>query len=302
MNDQALVEHCRESITKGSKTFVFASRFFGRQKMEDAALLYQWCRYCDDAIDQAPKEQQAEALGQLRRLTTHAVQDLPVEDLSFRALQVLVGKHAIPAHYPLELIEGMAMDADFTPPADMNDLLLYCYRVAGVVGLMMAHVMGISDERALKNACDLGLAMQLTNIARDVMADHKLGRCYLPADLLARHGLNHLNYGLIENRGRLALVVRDLLQEADRHYQSGQEGTRFLSAQSALVILIARFTYARIGAKVIAAGPAAWDQRQFTTASEKLLCLAKASAVWFGQLFFRRGWEPTRIHQVWRLQ
>ncbi|NJM09891.1 MAG: squalene/phytoene synthase family protein, partial [Bdellovibrionaceae bacterium] len=187
-------------------------------------------------------------------------------------------------------------------PADMAALRLYCYRVAGVVGLMMAHVMGISDERALKNACDLGIAMQLTNIARDVMADFEMGRCYLPADLLQKHGLNFDTYHLPEKRMTLAAAVRELLAEADEHYKSGELGTLYLSPQSALVILIARFTYARIGRKVIKAGAQAWDRRQYTSKFEKLICFTKAAFCWLGQMARRRSWSPAPIRQVWRLQ
>ncbi len=154
-----------DSIKTGSKTFTFASRFFGAEKARDAALLYHWLRACDDAVDDGGGR---EAALKIRNDVLLALQSRAPEGPS-RAFAYVARKHAIPAHYPLEFVEGMAGDVEFRPPNDMRELELYCYRVAGVVGLMMAHVMGISSEKALRNACDLGIAMQLTNIARDVM-------------------------------------------------------------------------------------------------------------------------------------
>ncbi len=301
MNRAELVRHCQKSIAKGSKTFTFASRFFSREKMQDAAILYQWCRHCDDAIDACPPEGKHEQLQILRQKTGEALNGL-ASDVPFRALTYLVKKHSIPAHYPLELIEGMAMDAEFSIPANEQELKLYCYRVAGVVGLMMSHVMGVSDEKALRHACDMGMAMQLTNISRDVIDDWKMNRCYLPLDLLARHGLTVENFAGEENRERLVAAVNEVLTWADEYYRSGEAGTPFLSRTSALVILIARFTYARIGDKVRVAGPRAWDTRQYTSGFEKTVCLMKAAWIWLKQLGGRRKFQVAPIKQVWRFQ
>ncbi len=301
MNKAELVRHCRKSIAKGSKTFTFASRFFAREKMQDAAILYQWCRHCDDAIDACPPERKREELASLRQKTANALSGMATE-VPFRALAYLVRKHAIPPHYPLELIEGMAMDAEFAPPQNEQELKLYCYRVAGVVGLMMSHVMGVSDEKALRHACDLGMAMQLTNIARDVIDDWKMNRCYLPKDVLARHGLDFSNYTAEENREKLAGAVAEILNWADEYYRSGESGTPYLDRTSSLVILIARFTYAQIGVKVRTAGPRAWDRRQYTLGWEKTVCLMKAAWTWIKHSGSRRRFRVAPIRQVWRFQ
>lgn len=276
------------AIQKGSKTFSFASRFFGAEKARDAALLYHWCRACDDAIDEGRgspeelREQLLEAKGPAA------------------ALDYLARKYGIPRHYPLELLEGMSSDANFQAPANLRELELYCYRVAGVVGLMMAHIMGVSSEGALRSASDLGMAMQLTNIARDVRADFEMGRCYLPADLLGKHGLNQTNYFQMENRAALASAVTELLDLADVYYRSGEAGTVYLSARSSLVILIARHAYARIGEKVRAAGTRAWDRRQITSTFEKMKSFLRAANQWLGQLRRRPAWSPIPISTVWR--
>ncbi len=298
MTETRLTEICRDSIARGSKTFAFASRFFGREKARDAALLYHWCRNCDDTVDESSGENQRLGLEQLKLGVAEALSGKPGKSVPTQALAYLVTKYSIPAHYPTELIEGMAMDAQFKTPRDLQELELYCYRVAGVVGLMMAHILGVSSETALRSACDLGMAMQLTNISRDVMADHGNGRCYIPEDVLSRHGLNVMNYAEPGRRGQLNAAVGDLLAAAEGYYASGEYGARFLSARSAFVILIARFAYARIGAKVRAFGCA---ERQITSRFEKFFCLLKAAQVWTYQLLRRPRWQPASIQQIWRL-
>ena len=293
-----LTEICRDSIARGSKTFTFASRFFGHEKARDAALLYHWCRNCDDTVDEASGENQRLGLAQLKLEVAEALSGKPGDSVPTQALAYLVAKYSIPAHYPTELIEGMAMDAEFKTPRDLQELELYCYRVAGVVGLMMAHILGVSSENALRSACDLGMAMQLTNISRDVMADHAIGRCYIPEDVLSRHGLNVMNYAEPERRPQLNAAVADLLVAADGYYASGEYGARFLSARSSFVILIARFAYARIGDKIRALG---CGERQITSPTEKFLCLVKAAKVWAFQLLRRPRWKPAPIHHIWRL-
>lgn len=298
MTETRLTEICRDSIARGSKTFTFASRFFGREKARDAALLYHWCRNCDDTVDESTGENQRLGLEKLKLEVAEALSGKPGDSVPTQALAYLVAKYSIPAHYPNELIEGMAMDADFKTPRDLQELELYCYRVAGVVGLMMAHILGVSSESALRSACDLGMAMQLTNISRDVMADHAIGRCYIPEDVLCRHGLNLMNYADPGRRAQLNAAVGDLLAAADGYYASGEYGARFLSARSSFVILIARFAYARIGDKVRALG---CGERQITSPVEKLGCLFKAAKVWALQLLRRPRWQPAPIQQIWRL-
>jgi phytoene synthase len=176
----AAVEHGREMIRVGSKSFSLASKLLPRGAREGAWLLYAWCRHCDDEIDEAPtREERARRLADLRRRTELAYRDeLTAEERAellahpiFVAFRQVARSCGIPRFYALELLEGMAMDLNHRPYGDERELRLYCYRVAGVVGLMMSHVMGLSDERALRHASDLGSAMQLTNIARDVLDD-----------------------------------------------------------------------------------------------------------------------------------
>jgi phytoene/squalene synthetase len=167
---KAALEECRWMITKGSKSFSLAARLFDSDTRDAAFFLYGWCRYCDDQVDQAgltdSREQLVERLAELSEATRSIFSGAQQKHAVFIAMQYIVQRHSIPAHYALELIEGMAMDARGTRYQTFDDLSLYCYRVAGTVGLMMSHVMGLRGEQALKHAADLGIAMQLTNIAR----------------------------------------------------------------------------------------------------------------------------------------
>ncbi|MGE4133275.1 MAG: phytoene/squalene synthase family protein [Bdellovibrionales bacterium] len=304
MNDAEVVQACQSAIEKGSKTFHFASRFFGREKMQDVALLYAWCRHCDDAIDESESADRSQVLFDLKNQTKAALGGDPNVSLPFRAVAHLAEKHNIPRAYVFDLLQGMAMDALHQIPANKSELYTYGYHVAGVVGLMMSHIMGVSDEQALRHACHLGTAMQLTNIARDVMADQQMGRCYLPLDLLEQHGLSESTYHLMENRQALSQATCEMLKWADDLYVSGQQGVQYLDALSALVILIASRTYAEIGMKVRSAGPRAWDQRLYTTRFEKLKCLALAIFDWTRTWITRPlAWirhRPVAIQSVWR--
>ncbi len=194
-----LVAASREAIARGSKSFALASRLFAPRERDRATLLYAWCRHADDVIDgqvdgfgrvevSAPP---AERLAELDARTRAALAGDGGGDLPFAALARVAAETSMPARYPLDLIEGFRSDVEERRFATFDDTLTYCYHVAGCVGVMMAIVMGVDpDDRAtLDRACDLGLAFQLDNIARDVIEDAANGRCYLPDDWLAEAGL-----------------------------------------------------------------------------------------------------------------
>jgi len=189
----ALVEAARVSIDKGSKSFALASMLFAPEARERAWLLYAWCRRCDDIADGqehggalSNDGDAAGRLARIRTLTQQAYDELPTGDPAFDAFGLVARECHIPYHYADDLIAGFALDAADWRPQTTEDLIRYCYHVAGVVGIMMALVMGVDphDEATLGHACDLGYAFQLANIARDVREDAAAGRCYLPQDWL----------------------------------------------------------------------------------------------------------------------
>ena len=170
-------------INRHSKSFAFALRLLPAHRRDDVAMLYAWCRYVDDAVDLAPPHRQQQALAKLRRELTMVYGTTTLTSPVLGGFQQVVRRRRIPRGYPEALVEGMAMDVSGTRYRDLEHLLLYCYRVAGVVGLMMCHVLGVRDAvgaRALHHAAHLGIAMQLTNICRDVAEDWERNRLYIP--------------------------------------------------------------------------------------------------------------------------
>jgi 15-cis-phytoene synthase len=271
-------------IREGSKSFAVAARLFAPETRAAAYQLYAWCRYCDDRIDDETLGHRsgAAALGSLDDRLARLYEDTrltlrgdPPGEPVYEALGRVVGRYGIPQHLPLELIEGFAMDARGQRYERLDDLFLYCYHVAGTVGLMMAHVMGVRDEPTLRRAADLGIALQMTNIARDVVDDARAGRVYLPLHWLAEARVPPEEVAEQQHRERLAGVACRLLREADRYYASGDQGLARLPFRSAWSVTVARGVYSEIGRLVSTRGARAWDDRTVVSRGRKLAWVAR---------------------------
>lgn len=271
----------RETIQKGSQSFAAAAALFDPRTRADAEMLYAWCRHCDDVIDGqtmgharkvlSPDEVQRRLEGLYAR-TRAALAGEPTDDPAFAAFREVARRRAIPGRYPIELIDGFAMDVAGRRYETIDDTLDYCWHVAGVVGAMMAIVMGVrpDDLATLRRAQDLGLAFQLTNIARDIVEDALNDRIYLPADWLARAGVPENAVAAPEHRAVIAGLARRLVEAAEPFYASARWGLRGLSFRSAWAVAAARGVYREIGVKVVARGATAWDERVSTSTAEKL--------------------------------
>jgi phytoene synthase len=275
----AVVEHSREMIRAGSKSFAGAARLLPAEVRDSVYQLYAWCRHCDDVIDLqdlgrgAPEDAAAtarERLDALVRDTNRALDGEPMDDPVFMALQRVAARHAIPRRHPLELLRGFEMDVEARRYRTLDDMAEYGYHVAGVVGVMMAHVMGAGGEDTLDRAADLGIALQWTNIARDVMDDASAGRVYLPEDWLREEGVPTEEIAEPRHRRAVHGVVRRVLSEADRYYASASAGIARLPLRSAWAIATARGVYRDIGTLVLRRGAAAWDSRAYTGKGRKL--------------------------------
>ena len=238
----------RAVIRRHSKSFALAARLLAPAARLRAERLYAWCRAADDAIDHAPTPlAAAAALAELRADLAAVYAGRPPRSPAAGLLALVVADCGLPREYPEELLAGMAMDAAGTRYHTLDELLVYCHRVAGVVGLMMAHALGVSDDRAGVHADHLGIAMQLTNIARDVAEDWGRGRLYLP--------LGWVGGGPPAGRpladATAAPAVRLLLAVADQYYASGSGGLKYLDGRSRLAVRVARGVYADIGGREI---------------------------------------------------
>jgi len=270
LGTDAVVANSRHMIQVGSKSFSAAARLFDEQTRDGAYMLYAWCRYCDDEIDGQHlgfRDQEKSSAGAMQRferlqeLTHRALAGEHTGDPVFEAFRRVVEQHAIPARYPLDLLEGFAMDVRGRTYSGFADTLEYCYHVAGVVGVMMAHVMGAQGEDTLNRACDLGMAFQLTNISRDVIDDAENGRVYLPEQWLREAGVAPDEIAAAHHRDAVFKVVARMLDEAERYYSSAREGLRGLPFRSAWAVATANGVYRDIGRKVMRRGAHAWDDR-----------------------------------------
>ena len=281
----ALTVSTHETIKAGSKSFALASALFGRRERRAAWRLYAWCRYCDDVVDgqvlghdmRVQTAGAAERLAELRSLTVLALEtDAPCPP-EFQALREVARAHAIPAAQPLALLDGFAMDVEARRYQSVEDVLSYAFHVAGVVGVMMAEVMGVRARPTLQRACDLGLAFQLTNIARDVVEDAQNGRLYLPAAWLEEAGLAADAETVADpaNRAAVAAVAQRLLDQADAYYRSARDGLPYLPVRSAWAIASARGVYRGIGREVRRRGATAWDRRARVSSAGKLWLLGR---------------------------
>jgi phytoene synthase len=244
-------------LSENSKSFALACKLLPRARREAVAVLYAWCRRADDAIDFATGEVQRQALIRLRTELASVYAGEAQSEPTLAAFQRVVQTYGIPALYPVELLRGMEMDVLGAQYATLEELIVYCYRVAGTVGLMMCHVLGVSSARALPHAAHLGIAMQLTNICRDVQEDWQRGRLYLPSawvpGLGAPNSASHA--GLPVRAGPLlGRAVRELLACADRYYRSADRGLGFLPLSAALAVGTARSVYAAIGTQLARRG------------------------------------------------
>ena len=283
-----VVETSRETIQQGSSSFSSAARLFPLETRESAWMLYAWCRYCDDVIDgqtlgfgmkPADTTTARERLATLTRLTEQAMGDAPPDDPVFTAFHRVVKRHHIPKRFPLELLEGFAMDIEGRRYDTLADTLSYGYHVAGVVGVMMSMVMGVRDQPTLNRASDLGIGFQLTNICRDVMEDAGAGRVYLPADWLAAEGVTPETVTDPASRAGVHRVVCNLLDEADGYYDSAVLGLQALDFRSAWAIAAARGIYRDIGRRVRREGTEAWDQRAVVPKPRKIYLALRGLAI-----------------------
>lgn len=284
----AVLDHSRQSMEKGSKSFAVAARLFPAEIRDDAWMLYSWCRHCDDEIDGqilghgaigVDPRMAAEKLDQLRAHTASALAGEPQVDPVFIAFQRVALRHAIPAQEAMDLLRGFEMDVMGRRYDRLEDTLDYAYHVAGVVGVMMARIMGVSDAETLRRAQDLGLAFQLTNIARDVMEDARGGRVYLPGDWLEQAGVPADRVGAPEHRDAVARAAQRLVAAAEPFYASARWGLRDLNPRSAWAIATARGVYRAIGRRVAESGPRAWDGRASVDRAGKLMLLGRGGLI-----------------------
>jgi phytoene synthase len=260
-------------LQRYGKSFHFASLVLDRATAERCARLYAFCRYVDDIADEADDRCVArERLGAMIEMLAAGQSSDPV----VADFLDLASNNGMPVEPAIDLAKGVISDLSDVRIKDLAELHVYCYRVAGTVGLMMCGVLGVHDPRAFPFAIDLGIAMQMTNIARDVSDDAAADRRYLPATMIGDVSPAELINPNVRLQAQLAKALEQLLQEAESYYQSGQAGLVFLPTRSRLGIRIAARVYRQIGIRLRRRNFAVWRGRVVVPLWEKLAVSAIA--------------------------
>jgi len=261
----------------GSKSFFAASRILPLRVRAPSIALYAFCRLADDAIDLAADT--AGAVDMLKDRLERIYAGTPADVAADRAFATVVHRYGIPPALPLALVEGFEWDTAGRRYDTLSALYDYAARVAGTVGAMMALIMGARSQEALARACDLGVAMQLTNIARDVGEDARAGRLYLPLSWMREAGIDPDQWlrAPVFNAA-LAGVVARLLEAADLLYKRAEQGIGALRHDCRPAIMGARLVYAEIGREIERAQLDSVNRRAVVGGRRKLALLMRALA------------------------
>jgi len=273
-----LYQEAGEATRVGSRSFYFATRFFPRELARSAHAVYWFCRHTDDLVDECSSVDEGRRdLEEWAAAVRDALGGGRAEHPVLRVFVDTAARFGIPHEYPLELIEGMRMDLDGTRYGSFAELRVFCYRVASVVGLMMSHVIGFRGD-ALGYAIDLGIAMQLTNILRDIGEDLERGRIYLPADELQRFGYTERELRAREVNDAFRELMRYQAARARDYYQRAEPGIALLKAEGRFAVQIASDVYCDILTRIERSGYRVFDRRAVVPGPRKYWLTARAMA------------------------
>ncbi|MBT7523831.1 MAG: squalene/phytoene synthase family protein [Gammaproteobacteria bacterium] len=239
-------------IYENSKSFYWASKFLPKKILKKVINIYAFCRLQDDLVDEGIK----------------------IEDSSeLEELENIIKSYGVSKNIISNLMEGINSDKNFKRFKDNSELLRYCYKVAGVVGLMMIKALDIKQSEAKYFAIDLGMAMQLTNISRDIMQDYKKNRIYIPENT----GINKdiISNMTSENEKKIKKVVNQIILKSEIYYKSSLNGLRYIPIRSRLAILVSLRIYQGIGIKITKTGKKFIHENLYVTNIEKTLIVAK---------------------------
>jgi phytoene synthase len=279
---QANFEECRLYTRAHARTFYFASHVLPRAKRQAAYAVYAFCRFADNIVDasQTP-EARAQAAARLRSLRDqlrYVYSFSPLMDRRLLAFRDTVFAYRIPREYFSDLLRGVELDIEPRPPATFEELKDYCYCVASVVGLIMARIFGVSDERALAHAADLGTAMQLTNILRDIGEDRRMGRVYLPEEEMRAFGLSDKDLAGERVSPQFVAFMKFQIERARGYYAEGALGIPLLTGDgSRFCVRLMSRTYARILDVIEKNGYDVFRRRAHVSPLRKVMLLAGAA-------------------------
>ena len=261
-----------------SKSFYLSSSLLPKQKKWDTWALYGFCRYVDNIVDnprQRSRQELEQEVSALEKELVIAYQRGESEHPVLKSFIHVALKNKIPIEYPLDLLKGVLMDVDQNRYETFQDLYTFCYRVAGVVGLMMTHILGYTSNHALCYAEQLGIAMQLTNILRDIQEDAKMNRIYLPQEELRQFGLTDDDFLTERMTDNMRKFIQFQVDRAHSYYNSANKGIRLLTGPTQFSIYSASRIYRGILNKIEDRNFNPFLGRVFVRQSKKLSILFK---------------------------
>jgi phytoene synthase len=290
----ALYKRAGAATAEGSKSFYFATRFFPPHLAAAAHAVYWFCRYTDDLVDECQTQEQGRRdLDAWEASLRNCIKN-GHEPCQHPVLQVFldtVRRYEVPLEYAFELIEGMRMDLDQKRYQTFDELRVFCYRVASVVGLMMCWVIGFRSpddrERALPHAVDLGIGMQLTNILRDIDEDLERGRIYIPLDEMERFGYSISDLQARVKNDAFAKLMEFQAARAQTFYDRGNAGIGMLHPDGRFAVEIASNVYHEILTRLRASDFDVFGHRTVVPAGVKYWITARSLAVPVARRFWR---------------
>ena len=279
--------YCRQITRYHAKTFYLATWFLPQQQRKPIYAMYALLRTVDDVVDTAEDKL---TNGTLSRAELGVMMDSWKERLKacYRgehnndpimiAWQDTLRSYSIPLELPLDLMEGVTMDIDFKPFQTFDDLYVYCYKVASVVGLMCSEIFGYSDKKALDHAIELGIAMQLTNILRDVGEDVDRGRIYLPVEDLDRFSYSREEFMQKKMNDRFVALVKFQIERARKYYEASEKGIPMLEKASRFAVKVSSRNYCNILQTIEENNYDVFSQRAYRTLFQKLRTIP---SIWY---------------------
>ena len=282
---EAAYEECQQITRREARNFYYAFVLLPPERRRAIYVAYAFCRYCDDAVDsESAINEKLRRLAELRQLLEDCYQGRADEPV-FVGLSQVARDYSIPQEYFGDVLSGMEADLVKTRYLDFDELRQYCYQVASAVGLICIHIFGFKDPRARTHAIDLGLAMQLTNISRDVKEDLDFGRIYLPQDELARFGCTEEDLLSGQVNEAFRELMRYQTQRARAYFQSGFQLLPYLSPRSRACTAVLGRIYSKLLDRIEAANYDVFSHRVSLSTAEKLGVMAQS---WAGSMWPRR--------------
>ncbi len=279
--------YCREITKHHAKTFYLATWFLPKPQRNPIYAMYALLRTVDDLVDTAEDKLTNGTLsrddlgvmmdGWKNRLR-NCYEGNHHNDPILIAWQETLKSYSIPIELPLDLMDGVAMDIDFKPFETFDDLYVYCYKVASVVGLMCSEIFGYSDKKALDHAIELGIAMQLTNILRDVGEDVDRGRIYIPLEDLERFAYSREEFMQKKMNDRFVSLIKFQIERARKYYEASEKGIPMLEKASRFAVKVSSRNYCDILMTIEENNYDVFSQRAYRTLFQKLQTIP---SIWY---------------------